>query len=169
MLKVNAEIPRVGEEERGGWKSVRVFEPSQTRCIKTDFGTSVNDLPKFFDWNKWNTNQLLGQMEWSADECSALGIAPCSDGVWLGKSLGSARRRLATPLSFDVRIVNRHYAGHNRRTYKPNEPRRFFLFRRWGITRTADGTRGKIGRRNAALGAVYRSRDRQIFLMPRLA
>ncbi|GBM20334.1 hypothetical protein AVEN_195886-1 [Araneus ventricosus] len=28
------------------------------------------------------------------------------------------------------------------------------LFRRWGITRTADGTRGKTGRRNAAFTRV---------------
>ncbi|GBN90066.1 hypothetical protein AVEN_209077-1 [Araneus ventricosus] len=31
-----------------------------------------------------------------------------------------------------------------------HEPLRFLLFRRWEITRNADGTRGKTGRRNAA-------------------
>ncbi|GBL89261.1 hypothetical protein AVEN_225805-1 [Araneus ventricosus] len=59
--------PRVGEKQCA-WESDCDFEPAQTRCLETNFGTSVNDLPKFFAWNEWNTNQLLGQMEWSTDE-----------------------------------------------------------------------------------------------------
>ncbi|GBN57019.1 hypothetical protein AVEN_99864-1 [Araneus ventricosus] len=34
--------PRVGEEE-SGWQEFCDFEP----CLKTNFGTSVNDLPNF--------------------------------------------------------------------------------------------------------------------------
>ncbi|GBN39493.1 hypothetical protein AVEN_152227-1, partial [Araneus ventricosus] len=47
----------------GGWVGVSLdFKSSRTRCLKTNFGTSVNDLPKILDWDEWNANQFLGQM-----------------------------------------------------------------------------------------------------------
>ncbi|GBM92000.1 hypothetical protein AVEN_27599-1 [Araneus ventricosus] len=41
-LEMKLEIPRVWKEE-GGWEEFCDFEP----CLRTNFGTSVNDLPNF--------------------------------------------------------------------------------------------------------------------------
>ncbi|GBN40097.1 hypothetical protein AVEN_217730-1 [Araneus ventricosus] len=96
---------------------------------------------------------------WGFSRRGRIVVKPCSYGVWLGKSVGSARMngctdavcRLPLPLMCMLSTTL---------TRKTTDAHRFFLFRRWGVTRIADGTCGKTGRRNAALSSSSSLRPR---------
>ncbi|GBM88285.1 hypothetical protein AVEN_71646-1 [Araneus ventricosus] len=54
--------PVLGRRECG-WESV--WREEECVCVGGGayFGTTVNDLPKSNDWNEWNINQLLVQID----------------------------------------------------------------------------------------------------------
>ncbi|GBN95096.1 hypothetical protein AVEN_33030-1 [Araneus ventricosus] len=63
-LKVRLEKSRMGKEDTRGypvWVGVSLAGVGVGGEVR--FGTSVNDLPKSIDWNEWNANHLLVQIE----------------------------------------------------------------------------------------------------------